>query len=64
MKPPQRGGLRQTTPPDVITRVLALASVYKHAAIAEACGISQPTVSKILIRHGQRRVLTCRARAV
>lgn len=60
----KRGGLRQATPPEIINRVLHLGPIYTHAAIAEECGIAQPTVSKILIRHGQRRVHTRRARAV
>ncbi len=58
----QHGGHRHPVPAETISAVLALAPLYKHEAIAYECGISQPMVSKILIRYGHRRVLTKRAR--
>ncbi len=58
----QRGGPRHPVSAETISAVLVLAKLYKHDAIAKECGISQPMVSKILVRYGQRRVLTKRAR--
>ena len=64
MNRPQRGGHRLPIPSDTVSKVLALAGIYTEAAIAEEVGISQPSVSNILVRHGQRRATTKRARSV